>query len=245
LPSDQEILAEKANRTYYMKATAIVVAAGQSRRLPAEKRKPFINLNNKPILIYALEKLASFAFVKNIIVVVNKKDLPLTTKIINKLKIKKKIRIVEGRKKRSGSVYQGLKKVPSDSNYVIVHDAVRPFFNKTHLRRLMKEAQKYGAAIPAYPVKPTIKEVTKKRFVKKTLDRKKLWQAQTPQVFKKDILLKAYRKAASGRTEATDDASLVEKLGIKVKVVSGDDKNIKITTPLDLSLAEVLIREKK
>jgi len=228
-----------------MKVTAIIVAAGESKRLPAKKRKPYINLGARPILIHTLSKFASFAFIKNINLVVNRKDLKIAAKLIQKTNIKKDIKIIKGGKIRSASVYQGLINTPRDCEYVVIHDAVRPFFKKELLKMLIKQAKKYGASILATPVKPTIKEVTKNHIIERTLVRKKLWEAQTPQAFKKDILIKAYKRAHCGKKKAPDDSSLVEKLGIKVKIVPSDDENIKITTPVDLSLAKTLIKKRK
>jgi len=227
-----------------MKATAIIVAAGRSRRLPARRRKPYLMLGKMPIVIHSLYKLSTVRFIKNINLVVNKKDLKLAQRLIRKIKIKKNIKIIQGKGTRVASVYEGLKEVSKDSDYIIVHDAVRPFFKKELLKDLIKAAKKYGASILATPVKSTIKKVNKDYIVKETLDRNQLWEAQTPQVFRKDILLKAYKKLTTSKKKTTDDASLVEGLGVRVKIIPSCDENIKITTPVDLSLARILLRRR-
>jgi len=227
-----------------MKATAIIVAAGRSKRLPARKRKPYLTLGNRPIVAHSLYKLSAIHFIRDINLVINKKDLKLAQRLIRRIKVKKDIKIVQGRETRTASVYEGLKEVSKENDYVIVHDAGRPFFKKELLKDLIEAAKKYGASILATPVKSTIKKVNKDYIVKETLDRDQLWEAQTPQVFRKDILLKAYEKLTRSKKKATDDASLVERLGVRVKVVPSCDKNIKITTPVDLSLARILLRRR-
>jgi len=227
-----------------MKATAIIVAAGRSKRLPARTRKPYLTLGKSPIVAYSLYKLSTLHFIRDINLVVNKKDLKLAQRLIRKIKIKKDVRVIQGKDTRAASVYEGLKEVSRDSDYIIVHDAVRPFFKKELLKDLIKAAKKYGASILATPVKSTIKKVNKDYIVKETLDRNQLWEAQTPQVFRKDILLKAYKKLTRSKKKTTDDASLVERLGVRVKIIPSCDENIKITTPVDLSLARILLRRR-
>jgi 2-C-methyl-D-erythritol 4-phosphate cytidylyltransferase len=133
-------------------------------------------------------------------------------------------------------VANGLKAIGPQADLILIHDAARPFITKGLVSSVIKEARKAGAAIAAVPVKATIKKVKNGSVVEKTLDRGKLWEIQTPQVFKKDLILKAYKKFK--RIPATDDAMLVERLGAKVSVVLGSYSNIKITTPEDLIIAK-------
>lgn len=225
-----------------MNATVIIVAAGSSKRLPTSKRKPFIVLNGKSILIHTLTKFLDLDFIKNIILVVNKKDLKLVAKLLKKFKIKKDIKLVAGGKTRKDSVYQGLLGIIWQTDYIVVHDVVRPFFNKESLKKLIKAAKIYGASILAIPVVSTIKQISKNLFIEQTLNRQRLWEAQTPQVFKKDVLVRAFRENYKSKKNVTDDASLAENLGIKVKVIRGQDENIKITTFKDLALAKILLK---
>jgi 2-C-methyl-D-erythritol 4-phosphate cytidylyltransferase len=130
-----------------------------------------------------------------------------------------------------------------DVDLAIIHDAVRPFIKLNHIEDCCNSASQMGAAIAGIPVKNTIKEVDDEYFIRQTPDRKVLWQAQTPQVFKKQLILQAYQKAAEENFIGTDDASLVERLGQKVKIIEGDQSNFKITYPMDLKLARLLIEE--
>jgi 2-C-methyl-D-erythritol 4-phosphate cytidylyltransferase len=145
------------------------------------------------------------------------------------------------------SVKNGLSAVSEDADYVIIHDGCRPFIDNKMISSALGAAETFGAAITGMPVKPTIKEVEKGNFVTATLRRETLVDVQTPQAFRKDLLLRAYDKALSEgaeAAEATDDSALVERLGVKVKVVDGSYRNIKITTQEDLRYAKMIMGEK-
>ena len=164
----------------------------------------------------------------------------MAKEIVSSYSLPKLHRIVPGGKERSHSVYQGLKALPEDCSWVGVHDGVRPFFTLSLLERVINTAKAYGAAIPGVPVKDTIKVCDEKGMVTGTPPRHSLWSIQTPQAFRRDWLVEAYKKAKEYNITATDDAGLVERLGKPVKVVRGDYENIKITTPEDLALAELI-----
>lgn len=230
-----------------MYVTAIVLAAGKSLRLKSRIPKPLIKINSKPAIIYCLDTFNRHPYIKDIIVVANSKNIKSLFNKIKQYHITKIKEIVLGGRLRQGSVANGLRAINNHTGLVLIHDAARPFINKGIISSAIGAARAYGAAIAAVPVKATIKEVRSSGFgvrgssiVKKTLDRKNLWEVQTPQVFKKDLILKAYKKF--GNIEVTDDAALVEKLGVKVNVVMGSDFNIKITTPEDLVLAEAIAK---
>jgi 2-C-methyl-D-erythritol 4-phosphate cytidylyltransferase len=226
-----------------MNVTAIILAAGESRRLQHKKRKPYIKIGSKPILLHTLCKIVSFDAVKDINLVVNRKDRNKALKLVKEEDFKKDIKIIEGSKKRSGSVYEGLKRLPDDCQYVLIHDAVRPFFKIFLVEELIKEAVHYKAVIPAVKVKSTIKTSSDDYLIEKTLNRNRLWSVQTPQIFEKELILKAYHEADL-KKNYTDDAQVVEEAGYKVKVIESDEENIKITTPLDLEIARILIKRK-
>jgi 2-C-methyl-D-erythritol 4-phosphate cytidylyltransferase len=233
-----------------MKVSAIVLAAGRSLRLSRSKiSKVLTPINSKPIIIYSLEILSKHPSVRDIIVVVNEQNLKGITNQISDSRIRKIRRIVKGGIRRQDSVINALSVLNRDIDFVLIHDAARPFINRNMVSSLIKEAARYGAAIAGVPVKATIKKVKSKKekvksvFVEKTLNRDNLWEIQTPQVFKKDLIVKAYKKF--GRLDVTDDAMLVEKLGEKVRVVLGSYDNIKITTPEDLVVAEAILKSKK
>lgn len=223
------------------KVAAIVAAAGKGERLKSKVHKPFVILGKEPILVWALRVIESCAQIEEIVVVVNQADLAKARSAVSKARLKKVKKIVVGGKRRLDSVRNGLAEVSEDADYVIVHDGCRPFIDKKIVSSVIDEAAIFGAAIPCVAVKPTIKEVEKGDFVAATLNRQSLAEVQTPQAFKKEILTQAYEKALAEGMDATDDSALVERLGIKVKVVEGSHKNIKITTPEDLKYAKMLM----
>ena len=227
-----------------MKVAAIVAAAGKGERLKSKVRKPFVALGKEPILLHALRVLDNSNLIGEIIVVAHQADLPKARLLIKKAKLKKFKEIVAGGKRRMDSVKNGLAAISEDADYVIIHDGCRPFIDNKMISSVLDAAGVFGAAIAGVPVKPTIKEVEKGNFVAATLKREALVDVQTPQAFRKDILLRAYDRAFVEGAIATDDAALVERLGIKVKVVDGSYRNIKITTPEDLRYAKMLMGEK-
>lgn len=233
-----------------MYITAIVLAAGKGLRLKSKISKPLIKIGSKPSIVYSLETLNKHPLIKEIIVVINASNAPDIKQIKQKYKIEKIKAFVLGGRQRKDSVYNGLIAVHLKSDFVLVHDSARPFINSKCISRVIAHAKITGAAILGVPVKATIKKVTScqksvgtglvpvRNIVAETLDRNNLWEIQTPQVFRKDLILKAYKKF--GNMEATDDAFLVEKLGLKVAVVLGSYDNIKITTQEDLGWADVI-----
>lgn len=225
-----------------IRVNAVVLAAGMGRRFKAKTSKALIKINSCPLIIYCLKVLSSHPYIKDIVVVVNPLNREGISDEIKKYKIRGIKGIVLGGSRRQDSVFCGLEAVGRGSELVLIHDGARPFIDKKTLSAVIREASEYGAAITALPVTATIKEVHRDRFVKKTLKREALWEIQTPQVFKADLLFEAYRKF--GHTEVTDDSSLVEKSGAKVRVVMGSYSNIKVTTPGDLILAETIARLK-
>lgn len=230
-----------------MHITAIVLAAGKGLRLKTKASKPLIKINSHPLIVYCLNTLSKHPDIKDIIVVANRKNLKDISHQIRRYRIGKVKDIVLGGRLRRVSVMNGLRAVDKRCNFVLIHDGVRPFIDKKIISSAIKTAKRYGAAITAVPVKATIKSVGRRPssvahdfIVKETLKREKLWEVQTPQVFRRDLILQAYKKF--GNTDVTDDASLVEKLGKKVRIVEGSYFNIKITTPEDLVLAESIAK---
>lgn len=235
-----------------MYVSAIVLAAGRSQRFKSKISKPLAEFNAKPVIIHCLDILAKHPYIQDIVLVVNRKNLKEITNKIRQYKIKKLKGLVLGGRRRQDSVMNGLKAIDKRSDLVLVHDGVRPFIDKATLSSVIKEAERAGAAIVGVPVKATIKKIKNQKpktknqksfLVEKTFHRDNLWEIQTPQVFKKDLILEAYKKF--GNTEVTDDASLVERLGRKVKIVRGSYLNIKITTPEDLIFAEAIAKKCK
>jgi 2-C-methyl-D-erythritol 4-phosphate cytidylyltransferase len=225
-----------------MKVSAIIPSAGSGSRMRSKIDKPFIKLRQKELIYYPLRVLQDSSLISDIIVVTRPRNIDQLKALIRREGLSKVRKVVIGARRRAESVYKGLLEISDDTDYVLVHDAARPFITKDIIRRNIEAAKAYGACLTAVLVKPTIKEADKNNFfVKRTLDRKHIWEAQTPQTFKKDILIAAYRQAGTSAALFTDEASLVERTGCAVKIVEGSDDNIKITTPKDLKTAEVII----
>lgn len=222
--------------------SVIIPAAGLSLRMGTDVRKPFIMIGEKPVFFYTLEKFYKLKRVKEIIFVVNKKDLStVIEKWSNELKAYKVTKIIAGGKRRQDSVYKGLSQLDSDTRIVLIHDAVRPLVKSREIEEVIEKTDQKGAAILASPMKLTVKKVNSNLEIIKTVPRHDLWMAQTPQGFKRDLIVNAYGKIKDTDAELTDDAEVVEKAGHTVEVVSGSYDNIKITTPEDLKLAELLL----
>lgn len=154
------------------------------------------------------------------------------------------MRVVEGAEERQYSIANALKVLHMDAQLVAVHDAVRPFVKPAHILKCCELARKSGGAVLGVPAKDTIKMADGNGVITSTPARKNLWQAQTPQVFKKELLLKAYELALAEGFFGTDDASLVERIGGKMQMVEGDRENLKITYPVDLKIAELILSNK-
>ena len=222
-----------------MHVAAIVVAAGSGKRLGSKVPKPLVVVGGKPLVIHCLKALDAHAGIKDIVLVTNAANRTALVAAVGRYRISKVSSVVLGGARRQDSVLCGLKAVMPDADLVLIHDAGRPFINRGILSAVIKEAARTGAAIAAVPVKATIKEAVRgQAFVKKTLDRDELWEIQTPQVFRKEIILEAYNRF--GDKTVTDDAALVERLGKKVSLVMAAYSNIKITTPEDLIIAEAI-----
>ena len=236
----------------YKNVVAIVAAAGRGARLKSSTPKPLIILDKEPLIIHTLRSLSRISCISRIIVAVNQKDF---REIRDKIKIHNLdslIKLVLGGRTRRQSVENALGEIPAKTDLVLIHDCARPFIDKEIILRAIKEAKKFGAAVVAVPIKSTLKQIKRLRFgpykkeytfVAKTIDREKIWDIQTPQVFKKDLILKAYRRFKD--KNVTDDASLVERLGVKISLVRGSYFNIKVTTPEDLVFARAIIESRK
>lgn len=226
-----------------MKVAAIVPAAGKGTRLRSNIQKPYIKLTGKPILAHTLIILSQNKRIKEIIVAVARGKIGYVRKeIINKYGIKN-VKLVVGGSRRRDSVYNALKAVSSDIDYILIHDGIRPFITDKLLESLLKSASMFGASVAGVPVKPTLKIAGHGRFIEDTPLRERYWEAQTPQVFKRDLIEKAYALAIKNNIRATDDSMLVERLGIEPKIVMGSYSNIKITTKEDLELAKIIIKK--
>lgn len=222
-----------------MKIQAIIPAAGAGTRLKAPGPKPLVAIKGKPLLIYALRALEECTFISSVIIVAPKENIEKFKGIIRDFGIKKVVCYVPGGKRRCDSVASGIKELDKDTKFVVIHDGARPFLTADLLKRCLSAAKEHKAVVAAVPIKPTVKRASKSLVVQETLKRDELWDVQTPQVFAKDIIVKAYKRL--GKQTPTDDAELVEHIGGKVKIVQGDYQNIKVTTKEDLVLAEFIL----
>jgi 2-C-methyl-D-erythritol 4-phosphate cytidylyltransferase len=220
---------------------AIVVAAGAGRRLGRKGEKAFAFLGGKPLLFYSLKALEVSPEIERVIIVVRKQALKRCLAFVKRSELKKVEAIVAGGRRRQDSVLKGLSFV-GESRFILIHDAARPFLSKRLVTTTVGACRKNGAAIAALPVSDTVKKVAG-RSIEKTVPREGLWLAQTPQVFRQEIILDAFRRWPSTRT-ATDDAAMVRHSGKRVAVAQGDFINIKVTFASDLVLAESFLRLK-
>ena len=222
-----------------MKTEVIIPAAGFGVRFESKQAKSLVLLGPKPILVHTLQAFEQSVLVDDVILVTQEPLIPEIKDLIKQYKLSKVKHIVTGGQARSESVRNGLKYVDQDTEFVVIHDGARPLITGAFIDKIIPFCYREQALITAVPVKPTIKRVDKNLVVAQTLKRDELWEIQTPQIFKREIILKAHQEF--GHEDTTDDAALVEKLGVKVKVVMGDYRNIKITTKEDLAIAETLL----
>ena len=226
------------------KCTAIVLAAGQGKRMGTKIQKQYLEIDEKPVLYYSLRAFEECELIDDIVLVVGGSQTNYCeTQIVSKYGFKKIRAIVEGGKERYHSVANGLYVV--EDGYVFIHDGARPFVNEEILHRVYNEVVKYKACVVGMPVKDTIKIADGNGFADVTPDRSLLWQVQTPQVFAVSLIKEAYKKLLESDTiNVTDDAMVAEQmLGVKVKLVEGSYENIKITTPEDLKIAENFLQK--
>jgi len=226
-----------------MKVEALIVSAGKGHRFMEGKKKQFHLLAEKPILAHTLEQFETCPLIHSVLLVVGQEDMDYCLgEIIEKYHYKKISQIVPGGKRRQDSAKNGIESLSRDAEIVVIHDGVRPFVTKEMIEESIRSAIRFGAVVLAMPVKETIKMVQPDGTVLKTLDRESLWQIQTPQAFRVNLIKEAYQKATEDGFVGTDDASFVERLGVKVHILLGSYTNIKITTPEDLILANLFMK---
>jgi 2-C-methyl-D-erythritol 4-phosphate cytidylyltransferase len=229
-----------------MSPAIIVVAAGRGLRMGKEVNKLYLDLNGKPMLYHSLRAcLAAGLFEQFIIVVSPGEEELFCREILLPYFTELNPVLVAGGNERQDSVFNGLQAVEPSCRIVCIHDGARPLTPPLLFDRVLQAAARHGAALAAVPVKDTVKRVNEDGVVVETPVRKSLWLAQTPQAFRLDWLLDAYRRADAEKWYATDDAALLERYGYAVQVVEGDYRNLKITTPEDLILAGALLEAGK
>lgn len=261
------MMEERRNKT---KSVAIVLAAGSGSRMNSGVAKQYLLIKEKPLIWYSLSEFERCPFIDEIVLVTRAEDISFCrTEIVEKYGFEKVRQIVEGGQERYDSVYLGLL-AAGVCDYVYIHDGARPFVSREILERLRDDVGVYGACTVGMPVKDTIKLSDEDGFCASTPDRSRVWQIQTPQAFSRDLILSAHERLrrlrgagdcargtsqTGGQTQeethesrqlqVTDDAMVVEQMtDVKVKLTRGDYRNIKITTPEDLRLAELFAEER-
>lgn len=238
--------------------TAIVLSAGQGKRMGSSVQKQYIELYERPIIYYSLKAFQESEIIDDIVLVVgNGQEGYVRRDIVERYGITKVKAIVPGGKERYDSVWQGLKAIaegmpaeegdiPAPEGYVFIHDGARPFVDEEMLRRGYEAVERYGACVAGMPSKDTVKLVDGERFAKETPEREFVWMVQTPQIFATSLIMEAYSKLMQEDSiKVTDDAMAVEQMtNTPVKLFEGSYENIKITTPEDLDIAKVFLRRK-
>ena len=221
---------------------AIIVAAGQGTRFGAEKPKQFVEIGGKPLLVHTLERFENCAAIDEIILVLSEVEIANFQKLSEEFNLKKLSKVIAGGETRAESVRNGTGAIDSsEAEIVAVHDGARPFVTCAEISQTVERAMETGAACLVAPVNDTIKQVNGGKIVG-TIDRANLRRALTPQAFRFEILQKAF-SAENFDASATDECFLVEKLGHEIAFIDGSAKNIKITTPEDWRLAEMIFKE--
>jgi len=231
-----------------VKSLAIIPAAGSGTRVGAGRPKQFLELAGAPILVHTLRRFDGCPDIEALIVALPEGEIDNFSAILGSAGLSKPVRLVVGGRERSDSIRNALEEARTFApEVVVVHDAVRPFVTSAQITSVVERAGVVGAAILALPATDTIKEV-EDGLVRQTLDRRRIYRAQTPQAFRFDLLWRANEAARSDGVAAalaTDDSLLVERLGEPVAVIVGSPNNIKITTPEDLVIAASLFQEEE
>lgn len=226
---------------------AIILASGMGKRMGAGKNKTLLGLNGKPLIFYALRAFEKSPVINKIVLTVKEGEEKVFAEIVKKYGFKKISAILRGGKERQNSAWEGLKfakeKFGKFKNMIVLfHNGANPFVTPDEIAKTVLSAARFGAAVVAHKTKDTIRQVDEKGISLGVIDRSNLWNMQTPQAIKFALALRAFEQAKLDNFLGTDDVSLVERLGKKVKIIEASENNFKITTPLDLELAEIVAR---
>ena len=227
-----------------MKVGAIIAAAGFGRRMKADRPKQLLALNGIPIIIHTIRNCDISRVIDYIIVTAPRESVIEVSELVKSAEFQKPVIVVQGGERRQDSVASGLNHLQPGTDIVAVHDGVRPFVSTDDIENAVLQAERTGAAVLAVPIVDTVKQV-EKDVIESTLTREHLVLAQTPQVFRTEILKQAFDRATKDEYYGTDESSLVERLGHPVAIVRGSERNIKITRPSDLSLARAFLEEER
>jgi 2-C-methyl-D-erythritol 4-phosphate cytidylyltransferase len=229
------------------RVTALIVAAGEGRRIGAAASKTYLPISGRPMVLRTLDRFFAARTVERVVLVIAANDLlHCETMLRDDSSLRNRACLLQGGgATRQQSVKKGLEKIDANTELVIVHDGARPFVSPALIDRCVEVTRDKGAVVVGLRARDTIKTVSSDRWVQMTPDRNSLWEIQTPQVFRRDWLVEAHDRAVRDGVDATDDAMLLERMGKPVFVVDGERTNFKITTPEDVWLAETLIRENR
>lgn len=228
-----------------IRATAIVLAAGQGRRLGGVMPKPLVPICGRPLILRTLDRVFAADVVERVVLVVAADQIGRCESLLRSdeaLHDRSWVLQPGGATRQQSSCF-GLRRAAAESKIVVIHDGARPFVSPGLIERTVQAAAQRQAVVAGLPVRDTIKIVSPEGWVQSTPERSALWEIQTPQVFNHDLIDRAHRAAQRNSIEATDDATLVERLGVPVYVLEGERSNLKITAPEDVAIAEALLRQ--
>lgn len=227
---------------------AIILASGVGKRMKAGKNKTLLELDNKPLIYYAIKNFEKSKLISKIVLVVRESEEKYFNDIVKKYNFKKIIAVISGGEERQYSAHNGIKFIEDKFGkfkkmIVLFHNGANPFVSQNEIKNVVTEALKYGAAAVAHKTKDTIRRVNDANLSSGVIEREGLWNMQTPQAIEFSLAKRAFKKAQEDNFLGTDDVSLVERLGKKVKIIEASENNFKITTPLDLELARIVLRK--
>lgn len=226
---------------------AIILASGVGKRMKAGKNKTLLELDNKPLIYYAIKNFEKSKLISKIVLVVREGEEKYFNDIVKKYNFKKIIAVISGGEERQYSAHNGIKFIEDKFGkfkkmIVLFHNGANPFVSQNEIKNVVTEALKYGAAAVAHKTKDTIRRVNDANLSSGVIEREGLWNMQTPQAIEFSLAKRAFKKAQEDNFLGTDDVSLVERLDKKVKIIEASENNFKITTPLDLELARIVLR---
>jgi len=227
-----------------MHTHAIIVSAGKGVRMNRSTPKQYLLLQGRPVLCHTIIAFDSCPEVDNIILVVPENDIQFCREqLLSELNLKTPVNVLAGGKRRQDSVFNGILSIDDKSGIVVIHDSVRPLVSSDMISRCIRKARTSGACILGVPLRDTLKAVDGNSVIKKTIPRESLWLAQTPQAFHYQLIRDAHEAAAKQGIEATDDAALLEWMGLPVTILGSTADNLKITTNEDLVLANIILSQ--
>lgn len=222
----------------------LIPAAGMGRRMGSDRNKLLLKLWDKPLLTWTLEAAQASPSIEWVGIIGQPVDFPDFKEMITMVSLTKPVELIQGGETRQESVYNGLQALPADAKQVLIHDGARCLATPDLFERCGQALQTCSGLIAAIPVKDTIKVVDNTGLIQDTPDRKQLWAAQTPQGFDVKLLKECHEQGRQQGWEVTDDAALFEKCGLPVQIVEGEETNLKVTTPVDLSVAEFILKDR-